>query len=95
MAPHRYLVVDVTVNSARASSNVPTVGAPLPLPGSLATGSQHGKLDVDLRSSASYRASLSQSDHAYHPFALEVGGRRLAPIAVEMNVRLAIFVTVL
>jgi hypothetical protein len=52
MAPRRHLDVDVTVTSARTNSNVPRIGACLPLPGSLALGAQHGKLDADLRTSA-------------------------------------------
>jgi hypothetical protein len=42
MAPHRHLVVDVT--SARTNTNVPRIGARLPLLGNLALGAQHGKL---------------------------------------------------
>jgi hypothetical protein len=49
MAPHRELVVDVMVTSARTNTNVPRIGARRPLPGSLALGAQHGKLDADLR----------------------------------------------
>jgi hypothetical protein len=52
MAPHRHLGVDVTVTSARKNANVPRIGARLPIPGSLVFGAQHGKLDVDLRTSA-------------------------------------------
>jgi hypothetical protein len=52
MAPHRHLVVDVMVTSARTNTNVPRIGARLPLPGSLAWGAQHGKLDADLRAYA-------------------------------------------
>jgi hypothetical protein len=52
MAPHRYLVVDVTVTSARTNTNVPRICARLPLPCSLALGAQHGELDADLRTSA-------------------------------------------
>jgi hypothetical protein len=48
MAPHRHLVVDVTVSSVRTKSNVHAVGAPLPLPGSLVTGVQYGKVDADI-----------------------------------------------
>jgi hypothetical protein len=48
MVPRRHLVVDVTVTSARTNSNVPRIGARLPLPGRLALGAQHGKLDADL-----------------------------------------------
>jgi hypothetical protein len=36
MAPHRHLVVGVTVTSARTNTNVPRIGARLPLQGSLA-----------------------------------------------------------
>jgi hypothetical protein len=53
MAPHRHLDVDATVISARTNTNVPRVGARLPLPGILALGAQHSKLDADLRASAS------------------------------------------
>jgi hypothetical protein len=52
MAPHRHLLVDVTVTSARTNTNVPRMGARLPLPGSLALEAQHGKLDADLRTYA-------------------------------------------
>jgi hypothetical protein len=53
MAPHRHLVVDVTVTSARTNTNVPRIGARLPLHhGRLALGAQHGKLDADLRTLA-------------------------------------------
>jgi hypothetical protein len=51
MAPHRHLVVDVTVTSALTNTNVPRICARLPLPGNLASGAQHGKLDADLRTS--------------------------------------------
>jgi hypothetical protein len=47
MAPHRHFVVDVTVTSVRTNTNVPRIGARLPLFGSLALGAQHGKLDAD------------------------------------------------
>jgi hypothetical protein len=53
MAPHRHFVVDVMVTSACTNTNVPrSIGARLPLPGSLALGTQHGKLDADLRTYA-------------------------------------------
>jgi hypothetical protein len=48
-APHRHMPIDVTVTSTRANSNVPAVGAPLPLPGTLAYGYQPAKVDADLR----------------------------------------------
>jgi hypothetical protein len=51
-APRRYRVVDVTVTSARTNTNVPRVGARLPLLGSLVLGAQHCKLDADLRTCA-------------------------------------------
>jgi hypothetical protein len=41
-APHRHLV-DVTVTSARTTTNIPHIGACLTLPGSLALGAQRGK----------------------------------------------------
>jgi hypothetical protein len=46
MAPHRHLVVDVTVTSARTNTNVHRIGARLPL---------SGKLDADLCTSALLR----------------------------------------
>jgi hypothetical protein len=49
MAPHRHLVVDVTATSAQRNTNVPRIGARLPLPGSLAFGTNHGKLDANPR----------------------------------------------
>jgi hypothetical protein len=52
MAPYRHLVNDVTVISARTSTNAPRVGARLPLPSSLALGAHHSKLGVDLRTYA-------------------------------------------
>jgi hypothetical protein len=93
MAPHRHLLVDVTITSARTNTNVPRVGARLPLPGSLALGTQHGKLDADLRTTALLGTPSVQSIHYYYPFALEDGGR-LAPMAAELVDRLAILVAV-
>jgi hypothetical protein len=63
MAPHRHLVVDVTVTSARTNTNVPRRGAHLSVPGSLALGAHHGKLDVDLRTSALLGTPSVQSVH--------------------------------
>jgi hypothetical protein len=84
MAPHNHLNVDVTVSSARTSINVTRVGARLPLPGSLALGAQHSKLDADLRTSALFGTlSVLSYVHGYYPFALEDGGR-LAPMAFEL-----------
>jgi hypothetical protein len=48
-APHRHLVVDLKVTNARTSTNIPHTSARLPLPGSLALGAQHSKLDANLR----------------------------------------------
>jgi hypothetical protein len=93
MAPHRCLVVDVTVTSARTNTNVPRIVARLPLPGSLALAAQHGKLDADLRTSALLGTPSVQSIHDYYPFAMEDGGR-LAPMAAELIDRLAILVDV-
>jgi hypothetical protein len=93
-APHCHLVVDVTVTaSARTISIVPHIGARLPLPGSLALGAQHGKLDADLRTSALLCMPSVQSVHDCYPFALEDGGR-LAPMAGELVDRLALLVAV-
>jgi hypothetical protein len=91
MAPHRHLVVDVTVTSARTNTNVPRIGARHPLLGSFALGAQHGKLDVDLRSSALLGTPSVQSIHDNYPIAVE-DGSRLAPMAAELVDRLAILV---
>jgi hypothetical protein len=94
MAPHRHLVVDaVTVTSARTNTNDPRIDARLPLPGSLALGAQHGKLDADLRTSAWLGTPSVQSIHDYYPFAME-DGCRLAPMTAELVDRLGILVVV-
>jgi hypothetical protein len=93
MAPHRHLVVDVTVTSARTNTNVRRIGARLPLLGSLALRAQHSKLDADLRTSALLGTSSVESIHDYYPFAMEDGGR-LAPMAIEVVDHLAILVDV-
>jgi hypothetical protein len=93
MGPHRHLVVDVTVTSARTNTNVPRIGACLPLPGSLALGAQHGKLDAGLRTHALLGTPFVQSVHDYYPFALE-DGDRLAPMAADLVDRLAILVAI-
>jgi hypothetical protein len=93
MAPHRHLVVGVTVTSVRTNTIVPRIGARLPLPGSLALGAQNGKLDADLRISALLGTPSVQSIHDYYPFAMKDMGR-LAPMAAELVDRLAIFVAV-
>jgi hypothetical protein len=82
MAPHRHLIVDVTVASARTNTNVPRIGARLPLPCSFALGAQHGKLDADLCTFALLRTPSVQSVHYYYPFAIEDGGW-LASMAAE------------
>jgi hypothetical protein len=56
LPPHRYkqFVVDVPVtSSARPKSDVPAIGGPLPLLGSLALGAQPTKLGADIRTSSS------------------------------------------
>jgi hypothetical protein len=73
MAPHRHLVDDVTVTSARKNTNVPRVGARLPLPGSLALRSQHSKLNVDLRTSTLLGTPSVQLVYGYPPFAMRLG----------------------
>jgi hypothetical protein len=92
MAPHRHFVVDVTITSARMDTNVPHIGARLPLLGSLALGAQHGKLDADLRTSTLLGTPSVQSVHDYYPFVVE-GRGMLAPMATELVDRLAILVT--
>jgi hypothetical protein len=93
MAPHRHLVVDVTVTSARTNANVPRIGARLPLPGSLALGAQHDKHDADLCTFALLGTPSVLSMDNYYSFAMEDGGR-LAPMADELVNRLAILVAV-
>jgi hypothetical protein len=93
MAPHRHFVVDVTVTSARTNTNVPRIGTRLPLPGCLALGAQHDKLDADLHTYALLGTHSFQSIHDYYPFAMEDGGR-LAKMAVGLVDRLAILVDV-
>jgi hypothetical protein len=92
MAPHRHFVVDVTVTSARTNTNVPRIGARLPLPGNLALGAQHSILDADLRITYTLLGTLSaQSVHDCYPFALEDEGR-LAPVVAELVYRRTIWV---
>jgi hypothetical protein len=95
MTPLRHLVVDVTVTSARTNTNIPRIGARLPLPGSLALEARHGKVDADLCTSALLVAPSVMSVHDNYPFALEDGGGRLVPMAVELVDRLAILVACL
>jgi hypothetical protein len=75
------------VTSARTNTTVLRIGARLPLPGSLALGAQHGKLDADPRTSALLGTPSIQSIHDYYPFAMEDTGR-LAPMAAELVDRL-------
>jgi hypothetical protein len=93
MVPHRHVVadVDVTVTSACTNTNVPRIGARLPLPCSLALGTHHGELDADLRTFALLDMPSVQSVHGYYPFSMEDGGR-LAPMAADLVDRLAILV---
>jgi hypothetical protein len=92
-APHKHLVVDVTVTSARTNSNVPAVGASLPLLGSLAMGAQQTKLDIDFRTTSSLCTPSILCVHEYYPFGLKDGGL-LAHMAVDLVDRLAILVVV-
>jgi hypothetical protein len=83
MAPHRRLLVDVTVTSARTNTNVHGTCARFPLPGSPVFGAQEGKLDADLRTSALLGTPSVKSVHDYYPIVVENGGM-LAPVAVEL-----------
>jgi hypothetical protein len=65
----------------------------LSLPGSLALGAQHGKLDADLRTFALLGTPSVQTVNHYSYFVVEDGGR-LAPMAVAMVDRLATLVAV-
>jgi hypothetical protein len=87
------MVVDVKVNSARTNSNVPVVGGPLPLLGSLALGAQQSKLDSDIHTSSSLGTPSILIVHDYNPFAFEDGDRP-APMAAELVDRLAIWAEV-
>jgi hypothetical protein len=93
MAPHRHLVVDVTVTIARTNTHVSRVGARLPFPDNLSLGAQHSKLDADLFTYALLGTPSVQSIHDYYPFAMEDGGR-LEPMAGELVDRVAILVVV-
>jgi hypothetical protein len=73
MAPHRHLVVDVTVASARTNTNLPRIGARIPILGSLAMGSQHGKLDADLRTTGLLGTPSVKSVRDCHFLAMEDG----------------------
>jgi hypothetical protein len=93
MAPHRHIVVDVTVTNACTNTNVPRVGARLPLPYNLALGAQMANF---MRTSALLLclARLRYSRiHDDYPFALEDEGR-MAPKAAELVDRLATLVVV-
>jgi hypothetical protein len=90
--PHRHLVVDVTVASARKSNNVPR---------QLVSHSQaalHWELSMAnlMRTSALVLllgTPSVQSIHDYYPFAMEDGGR-LAPMAAELIDRMVVLVAV-
>jgi hypothetical protein len=90
-APHKQLVMDYTVTSARTNSNVPSMGASLPFPCSQAIWAQQTKLDADLRISSSKCTPSFKHVHDYYPFALEDLGW-LFPIAVDLVDRLATLV---
>jgi hypothetical protein len=61
VAPHKHLVVDVTVTSAPTNSNVPVVGVSIPLHESMSIRAQHAKLDARLRTSSSLGTPSIQS----------------------------------
>jgi hypothetical protein len=88
-----YENVNILVTSARMNTNVPRIGARLPLPGSHALGVQLGILDADFRTSPLLGTPLVQLVHDYYPFAMKDGGR-LAPRAVELVHRMAMLVTI-
>jgi hypothetical protein len=91
MAPHRQLVVDMTVTSACTNTSVSQIGARLLLLGNLALGYERGKPDADLRTSAVLGTPSVKLVHDYNPFALKHGGR-LAHMAAEWADCLAILV---
>jgi len=89
--PHRHLVVDVTVTSARTNSNVLRSRVRRRVPGALGLAAQQKKFDRDVRASACAGTPPLHTVHDYYPFAVEDGGR-LAPLACELLDRLAILV---
>jgi hypothetical protein len=64
------MVEDLTVTSARTDSNVPVVGASLPLHDSLAMETKNLELDADFRISSSLRTPYIQYFHKTCPLAL-------------------------
>jgi hypothetical protein len=50
-APHKHMIVDFVVTSARTNSNVPAVGISLRLLGTLTLGAKRSKLDANIRTS--------------------------------------------
>ena len=87
--PHRHLVVDVTVTSARTNTMAARSRVHRPAPGALGLIAQLGKFDRDVQISARAGTPSVQSVHEYYPFVVEDGGR-LAPLALELLDRLAI-----
>jgi hypothetical protein len=87
------LSVGTTVTSARKKCSVPVMGAPLPPRDSLAIWDQQAKLGVNLCTSSSLGTPSFHFAHNYYPFALDHGGR-LAPMAVDIVVRLTVLVSV-
>jgi hypothetical protein len=92
LTPFKHLVVDVTVTRARTNSNVPGMGASLPLPCSPEMRAQQAKMDDDLRTSSSLGTASIFSVHVYYPFALEDRGRLAPTMAVDLVDCLAILV---
>jgi hypothetical protein len=84
----------VGCNGIQYSQEVKKLKMGAQLPGNLALGAHHGKLDTDLRTSALLGTPSVKSVHDYYPFAMEDKGRRLAPMAYELVDRLAILVAI-
>jgi hypothetical protein len=77
LLPHIYkhMVGDITATSARTNSNVPTVGAPPPLPSSFPVGAQQVEMNPDIRTSSFLDEPSIQLLHYDSPFALDNGYR--------------------
>jgi hypothetical protein len=74
VAPHKHVVVYVSLISVRTISSVSLACPMLHLPGSLATGAHHAEPDAYLHTAYSLGTTSSQPVREYFPFALEDGG---------------------
>jgi hypothetical protein len=98
-APHKHLAMDVTIIGARTNSNCPVVGAPFPLPGTLAMEAQKAKVNIDLRTSSStpplarLTFSLLMTITPLLMRGLGLWGRLAQIMAVELVDRLVTLVT--